>query len=83
MTAVRMPTYIPATALGMVPGVVLFAYLGSLAGDVDALLATNAGSGGTGRVILIVSLVAIAGVTYVVHRTATRELKKQMAENVE
>jgi uncharacterized membrane protein YdjX (TVP38/TMEM64 family) len=83
MTGIRMSTYVPATALGMVPGVVLFAYLGSLAGDVDSLFATDVGSGATGRVVLIVGLLAIGAVSYVIHRTATRELKKQLAQNAD
>ncbi len=81
VTDIRMQTFIPATALGMLPVVVLFAYIGSLASDVDALLASNAGSGAMGRVALIVGLVAIIAATVIIHRTATRELKRQMAQN--
>jgi uncharacterized membrane protein YdjX (TVP38/TMEM64 family) len=81
ITGIRMSTYVAATGLGMVPGIILFAYLGSLASDVNALLSTDAGSGATGRVVLIVSLLAIGTASYVIHRTATRELKKQMAGN--
>lgn len=81
VTGIRLATYIPATAIGMLPAVVLFAYLGSLSGDVDTLLATDAASGATGRVVLVVSLIAIATASFIIHRTATRELKKQMAAN--
>lgn len=81
VTNIDMKTFIPATALGMLPVVGLFAYIGSLASDVDALLASDAGSGAMGRVIVVVGLIAIVAATYVIHKTATRELKRQMAQN--
>ena len=78
VTKIGLPSYIAATGLGMIPAVILFAYLGSLAGDVDSLLQSDAGSGPTGKVIIIIGVLALVLATYVIHRTATRELKKQM-----
>ncbi|MFK8015823.1 MAG: TVP38/TMEM64 family protein [Gammaproteobacteria bacterium] len=79
VTSVRLRTFIVATGLGMIPAVILFGYLGSLAGDVDALLDSDASSGPTGKVIIAVGVIALIAATYVIHRTATRELKKHMA----
>lgn len=79
VSSVRLSRYVPATALGMLPAIGLFAYVGSLAGDVDSLLASNATGGATGRWVLLIGLIAMALATWVIHRTATAELKRHMS----
>lgn len=78
VSSVSLSRYVPATALGMLPAVALFVYLGSVASDVDALLASNAAGGATGKIVVLVGVVAMILATWVIHRTATAELRKHM-----
>lgn len=78
VSGVRLSNYVPATAIGMLPAIGLFVYIGSIASDAQSLLASDATEGATGKVVLIVGLVALILATYVIHRTATAELKKHM-----
>ncbi|MEO1575352.1 MAG: VTT domain-containing protein, partial [Pseudomonadota bacterium] len=79
VSSVALSRYVLATAVGMVPAVALYVYLGSVANDVDALLASNASGGGTGIAIMVVGVLAMVLATWVIHRTATAELRKHMS----
>ncbi len=68
-----------ATWLGMVPAVVLYTYLGSIASNLDELMSGQSQDDWVGRVILVSGLVMVALVTFIIHRTATRELKRELA----
>lgn len=67
-----------ATALGMLPAVLLYTYLGSIAGDFDELMAKQSQGDWVNQLVIISGLVMIVVVTYVIHRTATRELKREL-----
>jgi uncharacterized membrane protein YdjX (TVP38/TMEM64 family) len=81
VSSVRLSKYVPATALGMLPAIGLFVYIGSIASDAQSLLASNATGGATGKIVLVVGLLALILASWVIHRTATAELKKHMASD--
>ncbi len=83
ITAVKPWTYVAASAIGMLPGTVLYVYLGSLAGT-----AAEAASGGAGGVglrlgLLAAGLVATAVVVVIVAKLARRELGRSGATSNE
>lgn len=70
-----------ATWLGMTPAVVLYTYLGSIAGDFDKLLDKQSQSDWVSQLVVISGLIMVVIVTYVIHRTATRELKRELEDD--
>ena len=79
-TAVRASTHLLATAIGMLPAIALFAYLGTLARDVGQILSGNAAPTELGYWIIGAGIAAIAAATWIIHRTATRALEKHLNE---
>jgi len=78
LSNVRVGTYVLASALGMLPGTVLYVYLGSLA-PTAAELSTAAQGGGTGRLLLYVAgLAATIAVVIVATRAAKRALRDEL-----
>lgn len=76
LTKVKPSTYLAASALGMLPGTVLYVYLGSLA-STAAEAASGGRSGGSLQLALLVAgLVATAAVVVIVARLARRELRR-------
>jgi uncharacterized membrane protein YdjX (TVP38/TMEM64 family) len=74
LTKVRLKQYFLASWIGMIPGTIMFVYIGSLAGDL-ASLGTGSRSRTTGEWILYgVGLLATLGVTVVVTRLAKKAL---------
>lgn len=71
-----------ATWIGMTPSVVLYTYLGSIAGNIDAVF-TGGMNGRAGKLILVSGLVMVAVVTWIIHRTATRALRQELGEDIE
>lgn len=67
------------TWLGMTPAVVLYTYLGSVAGDMDALFSAEV-DGRAGQFVVVSGLIMVGVVTWVIHRTATRALKRELGE---
>jgi len=78
LTRVRAPTYVAATALGMLPAVLLYVYLGTLADDFGQILAGEVRPASGAYWIAAIAVVAIAAVVWIVHRTATRALRGQV-----
>ena len=79
VTRVKFRDYFLASAIGMIPGVLMYVYLGSLAGDLATL-----GAGGRTRstaewVLYGVGLVATVAVTVTVTRIARRALDARIA----
>ena len=70
-TSVRPATYTAATALGMLPGTLLYVYLGSMAG--------NGGGGADTQSIAWVGLAVTLLAVVVITRTARRALRRQEA----
>ncbi len=74
LTKVRLGDYLVA-CLGMLPGTLLYVYTGKLAGDVAAVAGGVAPERGAGYwTLLVVGLLATAGVTIYVTRLARRAL---------
>ena len=74
LTRVSASTYVAATALGMLPPVALYVYLGTLADDFGQILAGEIRPSGGTYWIGAVALAAIALMVWIVHRTAKRTL---------
>jgi uncharacterized membrane protein YdjX (TVP38/TMEM64 family) len=74
LTKVRFRDYVPASALGMIPGTFMYVYAGHAAGQIAAGTA-GAGPDGIGRYVMLgVGLLATVAVTVVVTRAARRAL---------
>jgi len=80
LTAVRFWTYVGVSWVGMIPGTVLYVYLGSIAGDLTELLAGDVGESPVGNWPLYVGLVATLLLTVVISRIATRTLREKLDE---
>jgi len=79
-TSVKAATHWMATAVGMLPAVALFVYLGTLARDLGQILSGEAAPSDLGYWILVAGIGAIMLATWVVHRTATRALEEHLIE---
>jgi len=74
LTRVKFRDYVPASAIGIIPGTFMYVYAGHAAGQVAAG-AAGAGPSGWGRYALLgVGLLATVAVTVVVTRAAKRAL---------
>jgi uncharacterized membrane protein YdjX (TVP38/TMEM64 family) len=81
-TSVRAGSHLLATAVGMLPAVALFAYFGTLARDISQILAGDAAPSELGYSLFAVGLIAIAILSWVIHRTASRVLERQLDTKV-
>jgi uncharacterized membrane protein YdjX (TVP38/TMEM64 family) len=79
VTAVKPRDYILGSWIGMFPATVLYVYAGSAAADVAQALTGKVETGGAGRVLLFVGLVATVVVTVLVTRIARRHLDHELA----
>ena len=80
LTRTNFGGYVLASWIGMLPGTLLYVYLGSLAGSVAAL-ATGTGEKTTGQWALFgVGLLATGAVTVYVTKIAKRALNRQLDE---
>ena len=79
LTAVRFRDYLLASWIGMLPGTVLYVYIGTLAVDITALLTGNASPIEAGPWLLGIGFVATAALTIVITRRATSILRRQLA----
>lgn len=80
VTSVKASTHFFATALGMLPAIALYVYLGTLARDVGQILSGEAAPTALGYWIIGVGIAAIVAATWVIHRTATRALERHLKE---
>lgn len=76
LTRVTPATYVAATALGMLPPVLLYVYLGTLADDFGAILAGDVRPAGGTYWIAALAIVAIAAMIWIVHRATKRALQQ-------
>jgi len=79
-TSVRAATHLLATAIGMLPAIALYVYLGTLAHDLGQILSGEAAPSELGYWIIGAGIAAIAAATWVIHRTATRALERHLNE---
>lgn len=80
LTRVKTPVFVTATAVGMVPIVGIYAYLGSVARDIGALIAGDATMNVDAAWIAGIAVAVIAIVILVVRRAVRRALDKRTAE---
>lgn len=79
LTRVRLQDYVLASWIGMLPGTVLYVYIGSLAGDLAVLGSAERSRGIAEWVLYGVGLLATLGVTFFVTRLAKRALHERIA----
>jgi uncharacterized membrane protein YdjX (TVP38/TMEM64 family) len=79
VTAVRFRDYVLASWLGMLPATVLYVYVGSLTKTVTALTGGNLDAAWPRRVLLVAGFLATVGLTVLIARRATRELRHRLA----
>ncbi len=80
LTRVSAPTYVAATALGMLPAVLLYVYLGTLADDFGAILAGDVRPASGAYWIAAIAIVAIVAVVWIVQRAAKRALRQKQLD---
>lgn len=78
-TSVRARTHLLATAVGMLPAVALYVYLGTLARDLGQILSGEATPPELGFWVLGAGVAVIAVATWVIHRAATRALERHLS----
>lgn len=76
-TKVSLGEYVLASWIGMLPGTVLYVYLGHAAGNLTELLAGERESGPYEQAAFYVGLAATAAVTVVITRIAGRALRQE------
>ncbi len=80
VTAVSFRDYAMATALGMVPMVMLYVFVGTTVRDVRALISGNLDTGPAGQALTVLSLVALVVLVTMITRAATRVLRRELDE---
>lgn len=78
ITAVRLRDYFFASWIGMLPGTVLYVYIGTLAQSLTELGSGRIESGTAGRVLLIAGFAATVALTILITRKATRALESHL-----
>jgi len=81
LTGVKFLSFVFASWIGMMPGTVLYVYLGSVASDVTALLNGELNASPVGNWPFYVGLVATVVLTLVITRIATKTLNSQLLES--
>ena len=76
LTAVPLRTYILASWIGMLPGTIMYVYLGSAAKSVAALLSGDQPHSTGRQVLFVLGLAATVAATIIVTRTARRALNE-------
>lgn len=78
VTAVSARDYTLATALGIVPGMIVYLWVGSTLSDLGALAQGAPSAGGPGLALSVVGLVSTVAVTAVITRLARRALSERL-----
>jgi len=76
LTRVRYGTYVLASWIGMMPGTVLYVYLGSTAKDLAQVFSGGVEGGMGQQIVKIIGLLATAAVTVYITHIARRALKQ-------
>jgi uncharacterized membrane protein YdjX (TVP38/TMEM64 family) len=79
LTAVRVRDYVLGSWLGMLPATVLYVYIGSLTKTFAAATGDNVDAAWPRRVLLVTGFLATVGLTALIARRATRELRDRLA----
>jgi uncharacterized membrane protein YdjX (TVP38/TMEM64 family) len=78
ITGVGLRDYFFASWIGMLPGTVLYVYIGTLAQNLAELGSGEIGAGTAGRVLLVAGFVATIALTILITRKATRALESHL-----
>jgi uncharacterized membrane protein YdjX (TVP38/TMEM64 family) len=78
LTGVRARDYVIASWIGMLPGTVLYVYVGSAAASLAQVASGDVSAGGGGRVLFFIGLVATVAVAVLVTRMARRTLDREL-----
>ncbi len=78
LTAVRLRDYLMGSAIGMVPGIFLFVFIGTTATDIAAIVSGELKLGDYGLLIGDIGLLAVATVVVLITRVAQKALKKEL-----
>lgn len=78
LTGMSLRNFFFGSWLGMLPGTLLYVYIGSAAGDLTALLAGEYEAGLAGRIFFVGGLIATVIVTVLIARYAARTLRSQI-----
>lgn len=81
VTRVNIGVYSAGTAVGMLPIVGIYVYLGTLAGDMGQILSEGANIGTDTWWVLAIAIVAIVAVVLTVRRALGRALQRRMRES--
>lgn len=81
VTRVNIGVYSAGTAVGMLPIVGIYVYLGTLAGDMSQILSEGAKIGTDAWWVLAIAMVAIVAVVLTVRRALGRALQRRMRES--
>ena len=83
LTGMKLSHYFFGSWLGMLPGTLLYVYIGSAASDLTSLIAGEYDAGPWGRVFFIGGLIATALVTVLIARFASRTLRETIGVSTE
>jgi uncharacterized membrane protein YdjX (TVP38/TMEM64 family) len=78
LTQVPLKTYVLVSWLGMIPGTLLYVYLGSIAQNLTALFNGELGDSPVGNSLLYLGLFATLGLTIFITRFASGALERQL-----
>lgn len=77
VTSVRLPSFAMATALGMLPGTVLFVWFGSAAKALHELASGAPSGNGLGQIALVAfGVIASIAVLHIIHRIGREALRQ-------
>ncbi len=79
LTAVPFPHYVLASVIGMLPGTLLYVYIGAAGAEVAS--ATGGAASWSQTILLVAGLIATLAVVVLITRVARRELEKALAES--
>jgi uncharacterized membrane protein YdjX (TVP38/TMEM64 family) len=80
LTGVKFWSYVGASWIGMIPGTLLYVYLGSVASDLASLFSSDVQSSEAGNLLLYVGLGATVVLTIVITRFASKALNSELKE---
>ena len=80
LTRVRFATYALASWIGMMPGTILYVYLGSTAGDLAQIFSGGVQAGQGQQVFKVIGLIATLVVTLLVTRIARNALRNAIPQ---
>jgi uncharacterized membrane protein YdjX (TVP38/TMEM64 family) len=78
ITGVKLRDFFFASWIGMLPGTILYVYIGTLANDLTFIMSGEIESGPAGTVLLVAGLIATLALTAVITRKATQALNSEL-----